>query len=688
MGRKTNAQRATEKELNKFSRNYADVEAVASRAFAHVIDKIRDAKTNRYSKECEWLEDFMIWSCQPSQGQMYVGRSNLFVPEQNHQIEASVSKFQQGLFPSDDYLKAIPTNGTNFEEALKIQRAVFHEINDRNKVPTKSALYQRSKVMYGTGVWKGYYLEQFNDIFVKDRKGQISKRQVPKFRGVKWDTKDLYHWYTYPENVPVYEADLIFEEAFQKKYDLEKSGLYKNLSSVEEINSKLNDLSWVDVSRMTIENISTTASLRPNAVMVTECWCNFDIEEGEPVPCVITLANLQTVIRVERNPYWHQRPPYLANGYLQAPAYSAYGHSLSERLRSLSYMMNDLGNQTMDSLTYILNPISIIDPGYGSDINGFKLQPGAKWFASPQSVDFKMFPDVSPSGFQGMSQVRAMIQQFSDNAPGIAPQLTGKVRNATQSMLVGQAVSQETRDMIRSDEAEIMIPMCQMTHMLLRQYQSETYQLLMQGAEEGSWIMDEVRPEDLVGDVHWVWRGASASEKSAVRSQQLLGFLNIALQMNAQQPGLIDLPALAKQIARESFDIDVSTVFTDEEKKKTVAPTIENRILDEGVDTPLNPGDDDNLHIEEHTAGYEEAKRQKNKEAMVVYARHIERHEQRRDAKAEIRQMQNQLQAQQLVMGGNQERQGQAGPGNKGQVAIPSSPSALMQGLRGSEPNL
>lgn len=677
MGRKSAIQKATERELAKFDKNYASDPDVQARVLQKVLPLVQMAKNNRMSKEQEWLEDFRLWSCQLSSLQIFQGRSNLFIPELNNQVETTVSKFQQGLFPSDDYFFCTPTKTTDLEQAKKIQAALKHTLDYKNQLPNLMERYQRQKALYGTCFMKGEFKNQTKDIFTKLPDGKIVKVTTPFKQGVYWRQTDIFHSYIYPELAPDLDsADIWFEETFQHKRALEDSGLYENLSTVPEVPQQYADLQWVDTIRLTIENLNSTAAQTAYGVLVTECWLDFDINEGEFVPCVITIANMGEVIRVQRNPFWFQKPPVVMGRYLKSPAASAYGHSLAERLRSLQYQMNDLANQTMDSMNFSLNPIAVIDPGYGTDINGFKLQPGAKWYANPQSVDMKVFPDVSVQGFNGMNQVRAMVQQFSDNAPTIAPQLSGKARSATAAQAVSNEISANLRAMIRSDEDDVLIPILKMTHSMMLQFQDYEEQIRTQGPD-GAWMMMNVNPADLIGDVDFEWKGASEQQREAIERQQLMAFFNLALQINAQMPGQVDLPLLFQKVAREAFDMKLEDVFPAVRDKYTVDPSIENLILDDARDVKVNPGD----NFEEHMLVHEEGRKAaKDEDVKIAYLRHMEQHRLQQQARQLLMQQQAQLQLMQ-----QEPQEPGAKEGNPYQT--PATPEGMLKGLRAVEPN-
>lgn len=690
MARKSEAQKQAEKEMAKFNVNYATSQKVADRALKHVIDKVGTAKNGRRAKEEEWIEDLRLWSCQLTDGQLYQGRSNLIIPELHNQVETSVGKFQMGLFPNEDYLGVVPTGSTSKEEAQQIKDAVFHELDHKNNLPAKLERFQRQKTLFGTAFIKPTFEEQYKTIFVKNEKGYAEPKKVVKYSGAKVDVCDTFRVYVWPENVGCIEdADLVFEEMFISKRYLEEAGLYANLKDIQDGAPGLADFSWVDVARMNMTNLASASHFNKEGVLVTECWCDFDIAQGEYKPCVITLANMSTVIRVQLNPFWHQQAPYLMGRYMKGPAGEMYGHSLAERLRSMQYMITDLGNQTMDSLTYTLNPIALIDPGFAGDVNSFKLQPGARWWASPQGVQFAHFPDISTAGLQGMQQVRSMISQFSDTATDIAPQLSGKVRNATQVNAVQSTVSANLKNMIRADEHDVLQPLCTMTHMLLRQFQKQEYQISVQGPEKGQWITKSINPDVLHRDCQFVWRGSSIEEKSNIRSQQLMNGFNLALQVAGLMPEAINLPKLYKVVMEEAFNLKDLQVFPEDEKKFTIDPKTENMALDSGQDVKVNLGDVSMIHDPIHLEGFNKAMEEGDQEKAMRYAKHIESHKQMEQAKQTLQAQQAKLSAIQMAMGqeeggGSEGGGGSGSEGNPLQQSNPSSEGDLMKGMRGS----
>lgn len=685
------AGKSTEKELALFEKNYAGDQWIADKFLAQVREKIQDARNNRLELESQWLDDIRLWSCQLDD-LGYVGRANVFVPEFHNQVEVTVEKSLATMFQGLDFIKAVAMRETTEDKAKRIQAAVSYELEQKNCIFTKWDDFERQKVLIGTSPWKVRFDNEFSTVYTRDKNGKPIKDSVPLSHGVMWDKVDMFHWYIYPEVATLKTCEMVFEDRLVQKTRLEQDDdLYVNLDKVQEVQMDLKHM-WSDIDQLQTVSLAQAVARRRGAVCLTEVWVDFQLtERGGRVPCMAVIANDTTLIRLIRNPYWFQRHPYLAERYIKRPGNIFYGFSLADKLRSLNYQINDLTNHTMDSLSYSLNPIAAIDPALAGDVQSMKMMPGAKWLGSPEGIKFMSFPDVSGSGLRAMSEIRGQISQFSDSSPGIAPQLQGKVRSATQANIVQMAVSQRQQVAAKNEEVNVLIPMCQYTHSMLQQYMEEDWQIKVQGAEKGAWIVQNVKPSDLFGRVEFVWQGAISQEKSAVRSQQLMSFYQLALQVAQMQPGEIDLTVLFKRIAREAFEIsDIDDIFKSLRDAKTVDAEVENIALKTVEEVPIHNGDNDDEHIKIHELLLGDKKL--SDEAKLIVLNHNEKHVAQKKAKLAVIQMKAQLQAMQAEMGaepggGPDGREGPAVPspmeGQRDQVS--ASDASVMTGVRATQ---
>lgn len=669
-------EKATKKDLNRFNRNYASDQRVCDKFMQFLNGRLQSTRQTRLQLEEFWLQYLRQWSCRLDD-LGYQGRSNLFIPELNNQVEQSVEKSVQSIFPNSDYLQCIAMRDTDEKTAKKIKAAVLYELEVKNKLSSLHWSFERAKVLFGNGIYKVGFEREMLEIYLRDKNGKAKKTYVPKWNGVRVSVVDNFKFYVSPELSELDTADLVFEDRIYNLKQAERDGIYVGLDKVPEIVHDI-DHQWVEASKLELMQISNVLSYYTGCALFTDVYCDFELTNGEVVPVMATIANNQKVIRLVRNPFWFQHHPYLTSKYTNRPASGFYGLSLADKINTQQDMINDLANQTMDSLNFIVNPIAIIDPALAGDINSMKVMPGARWLGSPEGIQFSQFPDVSGSGLRGIQEIRGQIAQFSDNSPGIAPQLQGKARSATQANIVSQNVSASQRARGKVEETDVLTPLAKMTHILLQQFQTDAWQIRVQGPDKGEWITMNVDPADIVGDVDFVWRGVSEQEQNAVRSQQLLAAYNLAMQTATVMPGEVDLPEFMKLVMKEAFDIkDIDFLFNSLKQKKTVDQEIENIALQEGKEVEIHPGDDDEEHIRLLKPLLDE---KLTDEAEYVILRHLEKHKVQGDAKRALAEMKAKVEALQAVQG--MQEDGRSGPavpspaeGNRGQVA--SSPQGM-----------
>ena len=656
---------SAEKELLRFDKNYASNQETADRFYNEFFPIVKDTRANRLRLDELWLKDLRQWSCRLEGNQGYQGRSFVFVPELNNQIESSIERKITSLFPNSNYINCIPLKNTTKENAEKIQAAVRYELDDRNKLIQLHDSFERANVLFGSAAYKTSFEKKEVEMYVRDQKtGKAKKQMIPMWHGTKIDVVDNFRFYVYPELRPLNEASVVFEDMIVNVEDAEESGLYYGLDRIQSIQFDM-DHQWIDTTKLEFMRLSTAIRHYHKSAMFTEIWTDFRLTPNGPkVPVQAVIANNSTVVMLRRNPYWFQHHPYVGTRYVVRPGNPYYGLSLADKLRTQQDMINDVTNQTMDSIIYSLAPIMVIDPALAGDVNSMKLAPGARWLGSPEGIKAITFPDVSGSGLQIIGEIRGQFAQFSDNTPGIAPQLQGKARSATQASIVQASVGARQKVMSQREEKEVFEPLCKNVHMLLQQFMEQDYQIKIQGPDMGAWITMNIAPEDLAGDVDWIWKGVSQQEVTAVRSQQLMSFFQLALQTAQLMPGEIDIPALVKRMAKEAFELDdMDVLFKSLRQKKTVDPELENIALKEGQDVDINPGDQDELHIKVHMQLLDDKKLSADDKLRI--AGHMSDHAKQKQAKDELLQNQARLQAMQSAM--NSGAQGGGGPTSPGQ---------------------
>ena len=238
--------KATKKELIDFKKNYAADQEVADRFMTFLDGRLQSTRQTRLQLEQDWLEYLRQWSCRLD-NLGYQGRSNLFIPELNNQVETSIERMVSTLFPTTDFLQCIPLRDTDDERAKKIKSAVLYELVVKNKLPSIHWDFERAKLLFGNGIYRMGFEREYREVFMLGKNGKPMSTQVPKWDGVKVSVVDNFRFYVAPELADLDQADLVFEDRIYSLKQAERDGIYVGLDDVPAITHDI-DHQWVSLS--------------------------------------------------------------------------------------------------------------------------------------------------------------------------------------------------------------------------------------------------------------------------------------------------------------------------------------------------------------------------------------------------------------------------------------------------------
>ena len=113
-----------------------------------------------------------------------------------------------------------------------------------------------------------------------------------------------------------------------------------------------------------------------------------------------------------------------------------------------------------------------------------------------------------------------------------------------------------------------------------------------------------LKPEQLVGDYDFYWRGSSQSTNIHVKTQQKLQFLQVAAPMApllAQEGVKLGVSKILRSVWTEGFGFDGGDiVIQDVANDRGIDPNIENALIDLGKYMNTSPLDDHKTHIQVH----------------------------------------------------------------------------------------
>src|SRR5439155_4738552 len=212
---------------------------------------------------------------------------------------------------------------------------------------------------------------------------ELVEEKVLRYLGPTFQPIDLHAWYAWPvtvtdvDDLTLQFEDLLLSEARLKLLtrtpvnaaDPDLGMLYdpKAVKQLLDQRRAKDQRDRVEAERRRLSDkgfqhpldASLPEPLQP--FDVTQCLWRADLEDaGISRQYLVCLGADDLTLRVQRNPWWHQRSPYLVGKFTEV-INEFYGRSLIEQVDKLQYFVNDVANQSSDALVWSLNPVTIVD---------------------------------------------------------------------------------------------------------------------------------------------------------------------------------------------------------------------------------------------------------------------------------------------------------------------------------------
>lgn len=558
--------------------NFADHRETQDWILANLVGLVNYVRGDYTAQHEEWGEIRRMALMRRDENASYNGQSKVYLPAYHRALETKVAHIGRGLFPSDSYFDVASENPT-FEPYAPIVKAwMLHQLEKNAKIRSEMKPFTRQLLNYGMSVAKVWWEKPLNPI-KNTRMTRLPTIQstFPNFgessswtsEGARFKARNVFSWYIWPQTVSsLDEASVVFEDIQVSKQfidEMGRKGIWKNTDlinqggDIPETNNQLQQ--QLDEIRRSAETaVDTRMGELATWNYVTECWLRMPVPpalylpnevKGSPVPVKVVLCG-GTPIEVRRNPFWHQKAPYLMTKINENPdSISSVG--MGRAAAGIQYLINDMANQTNDNVTYSLNPIIKFNP---SLIVGpmEPLAPG-RMFGMHQ-MDAMMFD--RPSGEQiqyGMGNVNQLMSYLSDlaGAPSVlqGSGTKGNAKTATGAQILQSNVKGDLQDTIEDIEQRVMTPLLDIIHSLGQQYETAQRFLAISGGEKVQFTRDL-----LEGEFAFRWVASSQAVNQAMRAQQSIQLLQVMGQMMPllQQRGLTFNPEpLLRRIYEDGF---------------------------------------------------------------------------------------------------------------------------------------
>jgi len=649
--------------MDKWTYNFAAKPNIRDRIKEYFVPKIKTIRETRFGMEEEWERFYNMWSVKHDENHNYRGRSQLYVPEVRKNVESQSRQITESAFPTNNYLTCVPgKTGTRMgsELQLNIRKWQIHQAGLR----IKFQVYARQSCLYGTSPvyvpWRKQTETVFRRLLSKNKTLKIGREEVDIFNGPDFVVKDLFKWYTFNPKKPdiledgCFEIQVLTESEIKNRKDLfgldkmlqgssdaySMTELERDVRRMEDMGLQLTTTGSTGIATIN-NNEASIDSTYISALIFTKINLPEATESGEdpnkPIPVLIEIINNEHVGIIKRNPFWHQRPPYLAGKYILPNPDEFYGQGIPKAIQYMQYEINSKSEQCMDAGTYALNPITIIDPGLASQTSEFNMEPGAQWFCDPKAVKFGNMPDTTATGYQAISLIRSQMQEYSDRAPALPPQLLGKSRTATQSNIVNSAVQVDNKTFQLTDETLVLNPLMEMWESLTDQNIEEDQVIMIMGNQSKQWRRVLVPKNASLGQYQYFWKGSGSIGDRAILGRSIIDMLKVTAVMPPEDRMRlnIDYSEIFRMLWTNAYQLPDADKLFGQREQETTDPELEHKMVEIGINIEVLPGDNDPEHMKAHDLYLGAVKKKGIAEELEL---HIMAHIAQAEQKIQIRQ--------------------------------------------------
>jgi len=147
----------------------------------------------------------------------------------------------------------------------------------------------------------------------------------------------------------------------------------------------------------------------------------FDGDKHVSKNAVFYLLDRQTLIRAEKNPWWHGKKNIISGAYTRRPN-EFLGQSALDPIRKIQYEINDKRNQELDAAGFVLNPIWLVgDDAELEDENIRISQQTAIKVADVNAIKPLVFPDMTSVG----QRAGAILEENLRETTGVTRSIQG-----------------------------------------------------------------------------------------------------------------------------------------------------------------------------------------------------------------------------------------------------------------------
>lgn len=446
-----------------------------------VIDNYGKGRRARQEKEETWQRcwrayhnyvDKNLYRKQP-------WRSKLHLPWTFQAVEAGATELQDLLLPNDeDFFSVAPIttdDAANGEVMTKYLQYLFRQMAF---VPCFS-LFIKQLCVIGNSVLKVYW-KQDKRIITQRRIDPLTGQSIKeKMEDLVYDAPmveavDIQDFVLYPATGNINKA-MCIHRIVKSLEEVQNNPIYGNTKKIKPKN--VSSHVEPDAKNYKLENSSVFGintheeEAAQDGVELLEAWGDFTIEGKTYRNHVATIANNNTIIRFQPNPYDYGLKPFVFATLITVPG-QIYGVGLVEPSLGLQSMANTISNIMLDEMKLKLNGQWKYEEDGVFNPQQFVSRPGGTVKVGSVENLVPLQPNLNLNvGFAELNSLKGEYEETSGVTKySKGAESTGKTRTAREAILLQQAGNKKFTRIAKHLNDTALTKTVELVYLLVRQF--------------------------------------------------------------------------------------------------------------------------------------------------------------------------------------------------------------------------
>lgn len=517
-----------------------------------------DARTARNELEDRWRKYYKMYRSFAGKRPVGDWRSRVWIPLSFYVVETIVPRLVAQL----PKLTVEPVGPEDVEGAKQMEH-VLEYVTEQSDLYLELVKAFRSALMYGTGILKTLYDEQYawaiqpemapsmvdqplgqldinNNPQMTEVPGQpvptgeMTRQQILRYAGPAAEAVDIFNFFVAPEAEDIDDASYVVHRVFRPRQYIEKMAKQGKYHIPDDINWEQIGSTDSDTNP-NLDRLNTIGQGPGNSPHSAKGTKHIEIREFWTDDVMFTVLGEKHVVRVERNPYGHAEKPFvrIVDHMMQN---EFYGIGELEPLEGIQDTINSLWNSRIDNVKLVMNKMFAVSVDYLENESDLKIRPGGvirltEGVPLDQAIKPIDLGEITGSAYEEASE----MERLSEKVSGVSAYQMGTDspslnRTATGVALISEQGNTRFAHKVRISELTGLRRLARQFGSILQQFMPEGFYVRLQGPG-GQYLFQTIDPQSIAGAFDYNIEAESASQTESLRRDQTLSLFQLLVQM-------------------------------------------------------------------------------------------------------------------------------------------------------------